>query len=324
MNSILLIILFRHQRENMMKQLTEEKEAKKEAIALKNNPKMEKWIEDIKNNKCEPSATVRVPSVLTRTISKALWDNTTLISLDMSRCGITDDIGVAIAEMLEHNTTLQKLELANNKLGPNSCIAIGKALTINKTLINLNLEDNPLTITSTEEDDINGVRSLIKSLPDNHSLRILNMTNCRLGSESGSLLVEYFPKNDTLVTLDVINNRITIGDLQTITSHLEENKAKYEIYLSEKRKERRDNRNAEEKRKEELEKLRKQKEEEDWIEEQKKKRAEDRIIAKEEELKKIHEKLLADEEERIRLEEEKKKAEEDRKKRKKKKKKPKK
>lgn len=311
--------MHREERERVMRELNEEKEAKKEAIALANNPKMQQWIENLKANKTESSATVRVPAVLTRAIAKALFDNNTLISLDMSRCGVTDDIGVVIGEMLEKNTTLEKLELSNNNLGPNTCVALGKALSTNTSLIHLNLEDNPLTTNANEEEDVSGIEEFFKCLPLNRTIRILNLTDCRLGALGGKYLCDYFIKNDTIVTLDIINNKITIGDLQTITNHLQSNKDKYDIYLSEKRKDRRDNRSAEQKRKEELEKLRKEKEEEDWIEEQKKKRAEDRIQAKVSELQRIQDKMLADEEEKARLEEERKKAEEEKKKKKKRK-----
>ena len=78
----------------------------------------------------------------TQILAKHIKNNTSLLSLHMSRKGVTDMDGYLLAHMLWYNKKLRKLELEGNQLGPQSLVAFGKALMNNDTLQYLDLESN--------------------------------------------------------------------------------------------------------------------------------------------------------------------------------------
>lgn len=65
-----------------------------------------------------------------RCVAKALWDNHSVTSLDVSGCGLDDMSGTYLGRMLKHNTALVKLEMGSNKIGPRTCAALADALTV--------------------------------------------------------------------------------------------------------------------------------------------------------------------------------------------------
>lgn len=67
----------------------------------------------------------RVEPVAIRAIAKALGDNTSLHTLDVTRAGLKDDVGIELAKSLETNATLTRLDADDNRLGPSSLAAIG-------------------------------------------------------------------------------------------------------------------------------------------------------------------------------------------------------
>ena len=82
----------------------------------------------------------------TNALAKNIKLNESLLSLHMSRKGLTDMDGCQIAIMLNHNRKLRKLELEGNQLGPQSLVEFGKMLRYNEKLQYLDLESNQLTV----------------------------------------------------------------------------------------------------------------------------------------------------------------------------------
>ena len=63
----------------MEKQLREEQEA----VAL--DPQVESWLYVVRQDQTRPSARISVDSVTARALAKAMWNNSSLTSLDLSR-----------------------------------------------------------------------------------------------------------------------------------------------------------------------------------------------------------------------------------------------
>jgi hypothetical protein len=121
-------------RAQLEKQLIEEKQE------VAKDPKMESWLGLIKRNSTPTTARIHTNSITARALAKAMWTNTSLTSLDLTRCGLDDFAGAYIAKLLKRNKALIKLELDANELGPQASLAFAEALTVNSTLQHLSLE----------------------------------------------------------------------------------------------------------------------------------------------------------------------------------------
>lgn len=106
--------------------------------------------------------------------------------------------GRIIAELLKNpDTKLRKLNLAGNRLGPDGAKAIAEALIINRSLKELDIADN------------------------------------RLGPEGGRALAHsgMFEKNDTLVKLNMMDNKILQPAVRAIAAVLKKNRGLTECYV---------------------------------------------------------------------------------------------
>jgi hypothetical protein len=121
-------------RAQLEKQLIEEKQE------VGKDPKMESWLGLIKRNSTPATARIQTNSITARALAKAMWTNTSLTSLDLTRSGLDDFAGAYIAKLLKRNKALIKLELDANELGPQASLAFAEALTVNSTLQHLSLE----------------------------------------------------------------------------------------------------------------------------------------------------------------------------------------
>ena len=116
------------------KRLQLEKQLREEQDAVANDPQIEAWLSVVRSDQTRPSARIGVNSVTARALAKAMWNNKSLTSLDLSRNDLSDFAGAQIGRMLKRNAALVKLELNENRLGPRACHAFGEALHTNGTL----------------------------------------------------------------------------------------------------------------------------------------------------------------------------------------------
>lgn len=72
-------------------------------------------------------------------IAQALRHNTTLKTLDLSRCGITLPGVITLCDSLETNTGVYDLNLSQNDIGDDGIIYLSHSLQLNKTLTALNV-----------------------------------------------------------------------------------------------------------------------------------------------------------------------------------------
>ena len=203
------------------KRLQLEKQLREEQDAVANDPQIEAWLSVVRSDQTRPSARIGVNSVTARALAKAMWNNKSLTSLDLSRNDLSDFAGAQIGRMLKRNAALVKLELNENRLGPRACHAFGEALHTNGTLKTLSLESNPLTNESTDQ---TGVVALAQALSSNASLTLLNLWRCDLGTTAGAELAKALHLNSSIIHLDVGNNGVLVADKRRIADKVDANK----------------------------------------------------------------------------------------------------
>ncbi|RLN31817.1 hypothetical protein BBJ28_00022082 [Nothophytophthora sp. Chile5] len=260
------------------RRLEREKEVREEVEEIAKNPQLEVWLGLAKADETPKHADLRVSSVGARALCKTLAFTHSLRSLNLSRNDLDDATGKWLALLLKRNTTLSRLELESNCLGPLAVKDIAEALSGNESLEYLNLESNPLT---DDEKDFSGVAALGSMLTKNTTLRTLNLWRTRLGSEGGKQLALGLAQNNTLVCLDMGNNRIGTSDAVAIDVRLKKNREKFEQYQQQQFKFREAQGRAADKERERQDNLAKQQEYE-WMEKRKLERQQDRAMLEQE------------------------------------------
>jgi len=297
-----------------------------EMEALARDPKLEVWYNLAQENQTPQNACLRHLNAITcRAVARILQQNSSLLSLDVSRSNLGDEAGSHLAEMLRTNRRLLKLEAENNNFGPLVARAFGQALKVNNTLSFLSLENNSLTRSASDGretyNDFSGVDEMSSMLEVNTSLTSLNLFSTGLSFEGGKAIARGLLKNSSLIVLDVGNNQgIGSKELEAITDKLDKNKEQRELSDRIRREQRKESQRVAEERRKQHEAERKAKEEEEWHNEQARLREEKRVKERVEHRQKLQEEeeQRKKEEEEKRIEQEKKMAEAEAKKKKKK------
>ena len=76
-------------------------------------------------NATPPEMSFRCDPIAVRAIVKAVADNSSLLTLDVTRANLRDDVGVEIARSLETNSSLTRLDMDENRFGPSTLAALG-------------------------------------------------------------------------------------------------------------------------------------------------------------------------------------------------------
>ena len=263
------------------KRMALERQLREEQEEVAKDSLLETWLINVRQDSTSNSARIDVNSITCRALAKAMWNNTSLTSLDLSRNQLSDFACSTIARMLRRNESLKKLELDENFLGPRACNAFADALPANKTLTLLSLESNPLTKNGA---DNSGISALARSLGSNATLTSLSLWRGGILPDAGHELAQGLLANDTLVFLDVGGaNNIAGADKRRIADKLEANMARAKKQQGVQR-EVRAKQDAEETERQRIaDDKRKEEDVAAWMEEQKEQRAEERREAKEEE-----------------------------------------
>ncbi|RHX97691.1 hypothetical protein DYB36_004953 [Aphanomyces astaci] len=215
-------------------------ELREEIDELADNPKLEVWLDLVKANTTPVEALLRINSVATRALSKAL------------------------ANVLRRNNTLVKLEVEGNNFGPATVKEFAAALTTNAGLTYLSLESNPLT---NDDNDYSGIAALGTMLTTNSTLTSLNLWRTRLGIEGGKALAKGMSENKTMLCLDIGNNKVALNDAMAISKSLADNLERYDAVQRKKGEMKKGQIEAAERARKQHEEERKQKEHEQWLEE---------------------------------------------------------
>lgn len=194
----------------------------------------------LKNNTSARDITfcgIELTNVRVRLLAQAMEKNTTCISLDMNRKGLTDEDGVQLAGMISNNSNLQKLECEGNNLGVKTAEELGKALRTNKSLRCLNLESNNLTSNGSEQ---KGIIELAKGLRANNTLRVLMLCKNGINEQAGEFLAEAVENNESLTIVDLSGNdqSLSVAQLRRIDDAVQRNRQRQSAIRRAERRER--------------------------------------------------------------------------------------
>mmetsp|Transcript_35981 Transcript_35981/g.66116 ORF Transcript_35981/g.66116 Transcript_35981/m.66116 type:complete len:395 (+) Transcript_35981:24-1208(+) len=194
------------QRQEQRRREQERKRREEEEQRKKMEGGLEQILDTLNKNVSAPHITVcgiELTSVRLRLLTKAMENNTSCMSLDVSRKGLNDEDGVSLADMIEKNMSLQKLECEGNNLGVKAAEAIGEALRKNEGLRCLNLESNNLTAGGNDQ---RGIMVLADALKENQTLRVLNLAKNGITAQAGEHFVKAVEANDSLTVVDLLGN----------------------------------------------------------------------------------------------------------------------
>jgi len=177
---------------------------------------------------------IELGAVRLRLLAKALENNYSCTSIDLSRKRLSDQDGVALGAMLQKNQFLQKLELEGNNLGIKTAKAMADALKINRTLRCLNLDGNNLTQSGNEQ---SGVISLAEALAENNILRVLLLSKNHITGQCGDLFCSAMESNKTLTLLDLSGNELGVMQIRKVDEIVRQNR---EVLSTKRRAERRE------------------------------------------------------------------------------------
>ena len=182
-------------------------------------------------------------------IAESLKHNHSLLEINLSFCGISEEGGKAIgdalmvnrslqvldleynpistvvvhiAESLKHNHSLLEIDLGNCRISEEGGEAIGDALMVNRSLQVLDLECNPISTV---------VVHIAESLKHNHSLLEIDLSYCGISEEGGEAIGDALMVNRSLQVLDLHSNPISTGVVH-IAESLKCNHSLLEINLS--------------------------------------------------------------------------------------------
>ena len=203
-------------RRELIKESIEEEEEKNE---ISSSVRLSEWFTIIQNNLSPIHCRIdELTNISTRSLSKLLWNDNRIVSLDVSNLNLSDLSGSFLARAL--NNTLSKLEMGGNQFGSKFVSQIAKSLLANKTsaLSFLSLESNLLL---TGENSKESIALFAEAVGKNTSLLSLSLWRCGLSLESGRLLAEAISKGENkLVSLEVGYNHFDSLDVEVIANKL--------------------------------------------------------------------------------------------------------
>jgi hypothetical protein len=205
-----------------------EGQIQEEQIEIEKDHRIEFWLHLVRTNQTPRDARISLNGITSRSLAKALWDNSSIISLDVSRMKLSDLAGAYISRALRSNRSIIKLDLESNYFGPKTCKSLADALTTNTTVTHVNLESNLLTKGS-KGNDLSGVEAIADMLKQNTTLVYLNMWRCSVASEGGHRIVTGLAENDTIIFLELGHNGLTQSQEKRVADKLDENKEQFEM-----------------------------------------------------------------------------------------------
>ena len=224
---------------------------------------------------CATHIRIGVNDISVRSLSKAMWQNNNVLSLDVSNMNLTDLSGSYICRALKKNRSIRKLELGGNQFGPKTCLTLANSLSLNDVLKYVSLESNPLTQGTNY---ITAMEAIAEMLKVNKTLTYLSIWRCNINSEGCKILSDCLAFNQCLTCFEMMYNDFENEQIQEICLRLKKNREieRHQINALEKKE-----KEKQEKKRVEREKIAvqiKKKEKENWIEGQKKERSEARLV----------------------------------------------
>ena len=195
---------------------------------IANNPRLSEWFRLILSKACPLECRLDINDISARSLSKVIWSDERIVSLDLSNQGLTDVSGCYLARALKNNNTLSKLELNDNLFSSKTTKELAKSLAVNNTLVFLSLASNPLTKINDNDDDgstSNCVELLGQTLANNTRLSSLSLWQCGIGAEGGKIICNAISNNNKrLVGFEIGYNDFDTSDVILLKKQLDVNR----------------------------------------------------------------------------------------------------
>ena len=158
-------------------------------------------------------------------LCKALSANSSMRSLDMSRCNLTTSHCVCLGQLLRHpiHCKIEQLNLSHCSLTSDGVGEVVSGLNDNHTLRELNLSDNQIRS--------EGAVAVATMLKRNSSLERLDLDWCSIGSSGGVELGAALERNKTLRELELTGNALGADGVRGLCVGLENNSSLEELQL---------------------------------------------------------------------------------------------
>ena len=173
-------------------------------------------------------------------IAKALQSITTLQTLLVNNCSITDEVSEHIAAALTCNPLLTELDISWNKLTGHGTVKIIQSLSNHHFLSILKIASCGITANETEamatflhnrvnliEIDIssnelnaNGATDVLKAISTINYLQQLKIDNCGITDKAADSMAATLKQYKALTRLAICGNNFTVSHMQTIVSSL--------------------------------------------------------------------------------------------------------
>jgi Ran GTPase-activating protein (RanGAP) involved in mRNA processing and transport len=149
-------------------------------------------------------------------IFNAIKKQTSLINLDISGNKITHKSLKIIEEVLKKNGSIGRINLENNELGDTSGKTFKEIFKVNDTITNINLSGIALA---------KGIVELSEGLKSNASVKIINLSNNKLGKYVQALesLATCIAENKAFVTVMLDDNQIDDKGLAVLVEGIKKN-----------------------------------------------------------------------------------------------------
>ena len=175
-------------------------------------------------------------------IATALQTNTTtMTTLNISNCSISDVGAESLARALAVNRSIQELDIRSNEIGDNGIAHIATALQKNTTMRTLDISN--CSISDVEADSLasfvnislqylnicnneigdNGIACIATALQTNTTMRTLDIYNCSISDEGAESLARALAVNRSLQELDISSNEIGDNGIAHIATALQTN-----------------------------------------------------------------------------------------------------
>ena len=198
-----------------------------ETETISNDPRLSEWFRMIGEKSCPLVCRIDgLNSITARSLSKVLWADDRIQSLDVSNMKLSDSAGAHLARALRNNTSLIKLEMDENKFGSETCRVLAESLSVNNTLKSLSIASNPF------DKSQDSVALLSTALAINSGLVSLSLWQCGIGLEGGKALCDAVSKNANLICVEIGCNDFDHYDVLKMTTKLEANRTARELRLS--------------------------------------------------------------------------------------------
>lgn len=165
-------------------------------------------------------------------IQQLLHNNSTIKTLNMCCCGISDGVCKIFAKGLSQNKHIEKLDLSRNEILGHGLLALFQVLEENKcTLLELNLSSNWKynSLSDVKLDEIEDVTILIK----NSVLKTLIVSDfCDFSAWFGIKLFEGLKRNTSLCKLDISGNIIQTHACNLFVNMLSHNSTLTELNIN--------------------------------------------------------------------------------------------